>query len=187
MADGGLTPPPLTVSLSAKYLSTFLWGGFLGLKRLHKDQASHGIALDTPHAYVLKIKKWPKMRYRKLGFGVQMAIKLISWLCWASEWIPCVWKGCRKTRHHMASLWTPQHASISKKKKNCQKRDLQIWDVGSWMALKWSKISEMPKICIDLGHLTHYYPHVIDFKMPRQIWATVAEMAKICKNGRCAL
>ena len=33
-----------------------LWVGPLRLKRLRKDQASHGIALDTLHAYILKKK-----------------------------------------------------------------------------------------------------------------------------------
>ena len=34
----------------------------LRLKRLHKDQASHGIAMDTPHAYILKRKQIGKKR-----------------------------------------------------------------------------------------------------------------------------
>ena len=29
-------------------------------------------------------------------------------------------------------------------------------------------------------YLTNYYPNFIGFKMPRQIWTTMAEMAKIC-------
>ena len=36
------------------------------------------------------------------------------------------------------------------------------------------------------SYLTNYYPHFIDFNMPGQIWTTMAEMAKICKNGRTA-
>ena len=45
----------------------------------------------------------------------------------------------------------------------------------------------MPKIYMRSSYFTNYYPHFIDFKMPRQIWATMAEMAKTCKNGHSAL
>ena len=37
------------------------------------------------------------------------------------------------------------------------------------------------------SYMTNHYPHFIDFKMPRQIWTTMAEMAKTGKNGRSAL
>ena len=80
----------------------------LRLKRYHKDQASHGIALDAPHAHILKRKqigrKWGTKNW---DMGSIMAVKLTFMPFWASEWVPCVWKGCRKTRHRMASLWTP--------------------------------------------------------------------------------
>ena len=46
---------------------------------------------------------------------------------------------------------------------------------------------QMPKIYMRSSYFTNYYPHFIDFKMPRQIWTTMAEMSKICKNGRSAL
>ena len=68
-----------------------------------------------------------------------------------------------------------------------QERDPQIWDLGSGMAQKWSKMIQMPKICMKSSCLTNYYPHFIDFDMPRHIWTTIAKLAKICKNGRSAL
>ena len=37
---------------------------------MQKDQASHGIALDTPHAYILKEKNWPKTGPLKFGILV---------------------------------------------------------------------------------------------------------------------
>ena len=96
------------------------------LKRLHKDQASHGIALDTQHTYILK-------------------------------------------------------------KKIDQERDRQIWDLGSRIARKWSKMIQMPIICMKSSYWTNYYPHFIDFIIPRLVWTTMAETAEICKNGRRAL
>ena len=93
----------------------------LRLKRLHKDQASHGIALDAPHAHILKRKQIGRKWFTKnWDMGSIMAVKLTFWPFWASEWVPCVWKGCRKTRHHMASLWTP-HMPIFWRKKNWPK------------------------------------------------------------------
>ena len=52
--------------------------GRLRLKRLQKDQASHGIALDTPHAYILKKKNWPKTGPPNLGFGVRNGPKMVK-------------------------------------------------------------------------------------------------------------
>ena len=50
--------------------------GPLRLKRLQKDQASHGIALDTPHAYILKKKKLAKNGTPKFGFWVRNGPKM---------------------------------------------------------------------------------------------------------------
>ena len=52
--------------------------GPLRLKRLQKDQASHGIALENPHAYILKKKNWPKTGPPNLGFGVQNGPKMVK-------------------------------------------------------------------------------------------------------------
>ena len=55
-----------------------LWVGPLRLKRLQKDRASHGIALDTPHAYILKKKNWPKTGPPNLGFRVRNGPKMVK-------------------------------------------------------------------------------------------------------------
>ena len=44
------------------------WVGPLSLKRLRKDQSSHGNALDTPHSFILKRKKWLKINWLWLAF-----------------------------------------------------------------------------------------------------------------------
>ena len=54
-----------------------LWVGPFRLKRSQKDRASHGIALDTPHAYILKKKNWPKTGPPNLGFGVRNGPKMV--------------------------------------------------------------------------------------------------------------
>ena len=55
-----------------------LWVGPLHLKRMQKNQASHGIALDTPHAYILKKKNWPKTGPPNLGFWVRNGPKMVK-------------------------------------------------------------------------------------------------------------
>ena len=55
-----------------------LWVGPFRLKRSQKDRASHGIALDTPHAYILKKKNWPKTGPPNLGFGVRNGPKMVK-------------------------------------------------------------------------------------------------------------
>ena len=147
----------------------------LRLKGLQKDRVSHGIALDTPHAHILKRKKnWPKMRYQKLGFGVHNGRKN-DFFAVLSLWVgPFRLKRSQKDRaSHGIALDTP-HAYILKKKIG-QKRDPQIWDLGSGMAQKWSKTIQMPIICMKSSYLTNYYPHFIDFKMLRLIWTKMAE------------
>ena len=52
--------------------------GPLRLKRLQKDHASHGIALDTPHANMKK-KNWPKMGPQILDLGSGMAKNGRKW------------------------------------------------------------------------------------------------------------
>ena len=89
----------------------------LRLKRLQKDRVSHGIALDTPHAHILKRKKnWPKMRYQKLGFGVHNGRKN-DFFAVLSLWVgPFRLKRSQKDRaSHGIALDTP-HAYILKKK-----------------------------------------------------------------------
>ena len=89
----------------------------LRLKGLQKDRVSYGIALDTPHAHILKRKKigqkWGTKNWDLVSI---MAVKTTFLPFWASEWVPSVWKGRRKTGHHMASLWTP-HMPIFWRKK----------------------------------------------------------------------
>ena len=116
-------------------------------------------------------RKWGTKNW---DLGSIMAVKTTFLPFWASEWVPSVWKGRRKTGHHMASLWTP-HMPIFWRKKIGQKRDPQIWDLGSGMAQKWSKMIQMPIICMKSSYLTNYYPHFIDFKMLRLIWTKMAE------------
>ena len=89
----------------------------LRLKGLQKDRVSHGIALDTPHAHILKRKKnWPKMRYQKLGFGVHNGRKN-DFFAVLSLWVgPFRLKRSQKDRaSHGIALDTP-HAYILKKK-----------------------------------------------------------------------
>ena len=136
----------------------------------------HMASLWTPHMPIFwrekKIgRKWGTKNW---DLGSIMAVKTTFLPFWASEWVPSVWKGRRKTGHHMASLWTP-HMPIFWRKKIGQKRDPQIWDLGSGMAQKWSKMIQMPIICMKSSYLTNHYPHFIDFKMLRLIWTKMAE------------
>ena len=51
----------------------------------------------------------------------------------------------------------------------------------------FGRFEPLPKICMKSSYLINYYPHFIDFKMPRLIWITMAETAKIYRNGLIAL
>ena len=115
------------------------------LKRLQKDRVWHGIALDTPHTHILKKKKnWPKMRYQKLGYGVHNGRKN-DFLAVLSLWVgPLRLKRLQKDRASHGIALDTQHAYILKKKIG-QERDPQIWNLGSGMAQRWSKMIQMPK------------------------------------------
>ena len=58
--------------------------GPLRLKRLQKDQASHGIALDTPHAYILtKIKLGQKWSSKTEESGQNSPFEALADEMWA--------------------------------------------------------------------------------------------------------
>ena len=67
------------------------------------------------------------------------------------------------------------HMPIFWREKMAKKGSPKIWNLGSRMAQKWSKMIQMPIICMKSSYLTNYYPHFIDFKMLRLIWTKMAE------------
>ena len=143
-------------------------------EKLAKGYKPHRMTNKSIFGPFLRKKIGRKWGTKNWDSGSIMAVKTTFLPFWASEWVPSVWKGRRKTGHHMASLWTP-HMPIFWRKKIGQKRDPQIWDLGSGMAQKWSKTIQMPIICMKSSYLTNYYPHFIDFKMLRLIWTKMAE------------
>ena len=86
-------------------------------------------------------------------FGPQIPI---FWPFWATDWVPWVWKGCIRPRHHMANPGDPLSGS-SKRPKN--------WDLGSKMAVKltfwpfyitlWClfKTTELSQYCVGISCL----------------------------------
>ena len=152
-----------------------LWVGSLAFERVAERPGITWHRSGHPTCpYFEEKKNWPKMRYQKLGFGVHNGRKN-DFFAVLSLWVgPFRLKRSQKDRaSHGIALDTP-HAYILKKKIG-QKRDPQIWDLGSGMAQKWSKTIQMPIICMKSSYLTNYYPHFIDFKMLRLIWTKMAE------------